>query len=70
MVFLVAFMVHLDCPLRLMESLAFTPKLPWRKPFPDHTTIYRALKTVPKEYLEKLLADTAESSISFRVEPT
>lgn len=63
MVFMVAFMVYLDCTLRLMESLAFTLKLPWREPVPDHTTIYRAVKTVPKEYLEKLLADTVESCI-------
>jgi len=63
MVFLVAFMVHLDCPLRLMESLVFSLKLHWREPVPDHTTIYRALKTIPKEYLEKLLAETLRSCI-------
>ena len=44
MVFLAALMVHLNCPLRKMESLAPTLKLPWRKPVPDHTTLHRALK--------------------------
>lgn len=63
MAFLVAFRAYLDCPLRFMESLAYTLKLPWREPVPDHTTIYRAMKKVPKEYLERLLAETVRSCI-------
>lgn len=63
MAFLVAFMAYLDCPLRFMESLAYTLKLPWREPVPDHTTIYRAMKKVPKECLERLLAETVRSCI-------
>jgi len=63
LVFLVVFMVYLGCPLRLMESLAHTLKLPWREPVPDNTTIYRALKAIPKEYLENLLAETVKSCI-------
>lgn len=63
LIFLVTFMVYLDCPLRFMESLAHTLKLPWHEPIPDHTTLYRAMKTVPKEYLEKLLAETVRFCI-------
>lgn len=63
MVFLLTFMVYLDCPLRVMESLAFTLKLPWHEPIPDHTTLHRAMKSLPKDYLEKLLAETVRSCI-------
>jgi len=62
-VFLLAFMVHLDCPLRIMESLAFTLRLPWHEPIPDHTTLHRAMKKLPKKYLDNLLAETVRSCI-------
>ena len=62
-VFLIAFMVHLDCPLRAMESLASTLRLPWHEPIPDHTTLQRAMKNLPKDYLERLLAETVKSCI-------
>ena len=63
MVFLVALMVHLNCPLRKMESLTPTLKLPWHEPVPDHTTLHRAVKNIPKRYLEKLLAETVRLCI-------
>jgi len=63
LVFLVAFMVYLDCPLRFMESLAYTLKLPWHEPIPDHTTIYRAMRDIPNEYLERVLAETVRLCI-------
>lgn len=63
LVFLVVFMTYLDCSLRSMQTLASELKQPWREPVPDHTTIYRAMKDIPKWYLEKLLAETVRSCI-------
>jgi len=63
MVFLVALMVHLDCPLRTMESLAPTLKLPWHEPVPDHTTLHRAMKNTLKKYLEDMLAETVRPCV-------
>ena len=49
---------------RGMESDMRDMRTPWdNEPVPDHTTLVRHLQTIPKDWLDRILAETARRCI-------
>ena len=57
--FICLLMVALNLPYRGIEKWLLVLKIPWNEPVPDHTTISRHLQTIPQDWLDSILAETA-----------
>ena len=57
--FICLFMVALNLTYRGVEKWLLVLKIPWNEPVPDHTTIARHLQTIPPDWLDSILAETA-----------
>ena len=44
---------------RDMESWLYVLKIPWNEPVPDHTTMAKHFQTIPADWLDSILAETA-----------
>ena len=42
-----------------MESWLHVLKIPWNEPVPDHTTRAKHFQTIPADWLDSVLAETA-----------
>ena len=56
-------MVVMGYTFRDMQSYVPKLNLPWKEPYPDHTTIWKAYSKIPEDYLESLLERTAQLCI-------
>jgi hypothetical protein len=56
-------MILLGQSFRDMENLVPKLNLPWDEPYPDHSTIHDAYQKIPAEYLDAMLARTAQLCI-------
>ena len=57
--FICLFMVAPNLTYRGVEKWLLVLKIPWNEPVPDHTTIARHLQTIPPDWLDSILAETA-----------
>ncbi len=52
-------MVVVGYTFRDMQNEVPKLKLPWKEPYPDHVTIWRAYRDIPQDYIESMLEKTA-----------
>ena len=57
--FICILMVAFHKTYRDMESWLHVLKIPWNEPVPDHTTIAKHFQTIPADWLDSILAETA-----------
>jgi hypothetical protein len=55
--------VILGLTFREMQRLVPRLGLPWKEPFPDHSTIHRAYQAMPSRYLDSMLERSARLCI-------